>query len=723
MKSLVFILSIFISLTSFAKNIKSYNLSISEKTVSFSGEEKEAMAVNDSIPGPVLTFVEGDIAEINVTNNMEVETSVHWHGLILPNFQDGVPYLTTPPIMPGKTFTYRFPLTHSGTYWYHSHTGLQEQRGVYGSIVIQSKKQKLKYDRDLVLVLSDWTDENPNEVLRTLKRGSDWYSIKKKTAVSLYDAISNGALGGLLGLWKMRMPGIDISDVYYDAFLINGKKEAQYPDLKAGERVRVRVVNAAASTYFWTTIGDSSALLVSSDGVDVVPAKSSKVLHAIAETYDYIVTIPQDGSIEFRASAQDGSGHVRAILGSGKVHKALAIKAPDYIERTKSSGGMNHSMDMNSGMKMDHSSMTGMKMMDHSSHKMMNHNMKKEKMDMNQSMDSGGPKYSYDILKSPTKTSLKTNNVKNIELNLTGNMWRYVWSLNGKTLSEVDKIKISRGQVIRVVLNNKTMMHHPMHLHGHFFRVLNKNGEYSPLKHTVDVEPMKSVTIEFPANETGDWFFHCHVLYHMKGGMARIFSYGDKRDSRLENFSLSNILDMDRHWYTWTETKAASHYGSIELTSSNTRNQFNLGAEYGLNKNLEADISYDRFLSDYFRIYLGANTENKIEEELGPTETVGTLGVKWLLPYFIDSNFRIDSDLNLQLSFDVDYLLFSRVAIFGYWEVTNDFGWKNKLPENKSWQKDYVWNLGLEYIATKNLSIFTSYESRFGAGAGVSYIW
>jgi hypothetical protein len=378
---------------------------------------------------------------------------------------------------------------------------------------------------------------------------------------------------------------------------------------------------------------------------------------------------------------------------------------------------------MNSGMKMDHSSMTGMKMMDHSSHKMMNHNMKKEKMDMNQSMDSGGPKYSYDILKSPTKTSLKTNNVKNIELNLTGNMWRYVWSLNGKTLSEVDKIKISRGQVIRVVLNNKTMMHHPMHLHGHFFRVLNKNGEYSPLKHTVDVEPMKSVTIEFPANETGDWFFHCHVLYHMKGGMARIFSYGDKRDSRLENFSLSNILDMDRHWYTWTETKAASHYGSIELTSSNTRNQFNLGAEYGLNKNLEADISYDRFLSDYFRIYLGANTENKIEEELGPTETVGTLGVKWLLPYFIDSNFRIDSDLNLQLSFDVDYLLFSRVAIFGYWEVTNDFGWKNKLPENKSWQKDYVWNLGLEYIATKNLSIFTSYESRFGAGAGVSYIW
>ena len=210
MKLLVLIFSVLISLTSFAK---SYNLSINEKMVSFSGEEKEAMAINNSIPGPTLTFIEGETAEINVTNNMDVETSIHWHGLILPNFQDGVPYLTTPPIMPGKTFTYRFPLKHSGTYWYHSHTGLQEQRGVYGSIVINPKKQKLNYDRDLVLVLSDWTDEDPNEVLRTLKRGSDWYSIKKKTAVSISDAISNGALGGLLGLWKMRMPGIDISDV------------------------------------------------------------------------------------------------------------------------------------------------------------------------------------------------------------------------------------------------------------------------------------------------------------------------------------------------------------------------------------------------------------------------------------------------------------------------------------------------------------------------------
>lgn len=697
----------------FSKEFKSYDLSIGKMTVNFSGEDREGMAINNTIPGPVLTFTEGEVAKINVTNNMDVETSIHWHGLILPNFQDGVPYLTTPPIKPGATFTYSFPLSHSGTYWYHSHTGLQEQRGVYGSIVIKPKNQKLKYDRDLVLVLSDWTDENPNEVLRSLKRGSEWYSIKKKTAVSIASAISSGAFKGLLGLWKMRMPGIDISDVYYEAFLINGKREALYPEFKAGERVRVRVVNAAASTYFWTTIGDTKAKLVSADGIDVVPVKASKVLHAIAETYDYIITIPKTGSIEFKAFAQDGSGEATAVLGSGKVHKAMKVEAPDYLERTKSSGGMSHSMDMGEDKKMD-DSMAGMKMMDHSSHQNMDN-----KMDMKPSEAD----FSYDILKSPKVTSLAVDNVKNIELNLTGNMWRYVWSLNGKTLSEVDKIKISRGEVIRVVLNNKTMMHHPMHLHGHFFRVLNKNGEYSPLKHTVDVEPMKSVTIEFPANETGDWFFHCHVLYHMKGGMARIFSYGDKRDSRLDNFALSNVLEMDQHWYTWTETSIASHFSAIELTSSNTRNQINLGAEYGWNKNLEADLSYERYLSDYFRVYLGANTENKVEEDLGATETVGILGVKWLMPYFIDSSLRINSDLVLQLSFGFDYLLFSRISIFGSWELNNDFGWKDKAVGSSSWERESDWNLGLEYITSKSLSLFTSYESRFGLGAGVSYTW
>lgn len=711
MKLISLIFSLFFSQMIMAGEVKNYQLTVDEKSVSFSDKNKTALAINGEIPGPNLVFTEGDTAVITVKNNLKVETSIHWHGIILPNFQDGVPYLTTPPIRPGKSFEYRFKLKHSGTYWYHSHTGLQEQQGIYGSIVVKPKKKKLKYDHDLVLVLSDWTDENPEEVLRTLKRGSDWYSIKRKTAVSISDAISGGAFQGLLGLWKMRMPGIDISDIYYDAFLTNGKKIVYYPEFKAGEKIRLRVINAAASTYFWTTIGDKNAKLISADGIDVMPVKVPQVLHAIAETYDYIITIPSNGSIEFKAWAQDGSGSTSAVIGSGKLNKAKIIKAPDYIQRTKTSGGMmEHKMDMAGSDKK-------MNMVDHSKHNMAS-------MDMTSSEKSSStPKFSYDILKSLEKTTFENKNLKEISLNLTGNMWRYVWSLNGKTLSEADKIKIKRGQTIRITLTNKTMMHHPMHLHGHFFRVLNKNGDYSPLKHTVDVEPMKSVTIEFAANETNDWFFHCHVLYHMKGGMARIFSYGDKKSAKLQNFALSNLLEMDQHWYTWTETNAASHFSSVEFTSSNTRNQINAGVEYGWNKNLEADFSYDRFVTDYFRVYVGANSENKEREILGSVDTVGTFGAKWLLPYFIDSNFRIDTDLKLQLSFDVDYLLFSRIAIFGYWELTNDFGLKEKLPDNQSWDKEYVWNLGLEYIASKNLSIFTSYESRFGSGVGISYIW
>lgn len=717
---LMLMLFLFFGINVYASEVVKYELIIKEKNVAFTEKSVEAMSINDSIPGPTLTFTEGDIAEIEVINKMNTETSIHWHGLILPNFQDGVPYLTTPPILPGKSFIYKFPIKHTGTYWYHSHTGLQEQRGVYGSIVIKPKKQLLKYDKDLVLVLSDWTNENPDEVLRTLKRGSDWYSVKKKTAVSISEAISGGAFSGLLNLWKMRMPGIDISDVYYDTFLINGKNTISYPELRPGEVVRLRVINAAASTYFWTTIGDTKAKLISTDGVDVRPISAPHVLHGIAETYDYLITIPKNGSIEFRAQAQDGSGFATAFLGQGEAHLAERITPPDYIERTKmaSEMSMDHNMNMGNDNKMKHESMTDHDM----SHEQMMGHDDSEMMKMN-SMKSD-PSYSYDVLSSKVKTTINdTNEIKDITLNLTGNMWRYVWSLNGKTLSEADKIKIKRGETVRVVLNNKTMMHHPMHLHGHFFRVLNKNGEYSPLKHTVDVAPMSTVTIEFPAKESGDWFFHCHVLYHMKGGMARIFSYGDKRDERLKNFALSNVLDMDTHWYTWAKTQAASHFSSIEITSANTRNQLNLGAEYGWNKNLEADFSFDRFITDYFRVYVGANTDNKIEEQLGSVDTVGTIGMKWLLPYFIDSNVRLESDLNIQLSFDVDYLLFPRTAFFAYWEMTNDFGWKNSLPSGRNRVSEYVWNSGLEYIFSKNLSIIASYDSRFGAGGGLAYIW
>ncbi|HAI16929.1 MAG TPA: copper oxidase, partial [Xanthomarina gelatinilytica] len=314
--------------------IKEYNLTIEENKMTLGGVTANAMTINGGIPGPVLEFNEGDLAIINVTNKMDEETSVHWHGLILPNFYDGVPYLTTPPIEQGTTFQYRIPINQSGTYWYHSHTMLQEQKGVYGSIIIHPKEKTLEYDKDLVVVLSDWTNEKPMNVLRNLKRGNEWYQVKKGTAVPLSRVISEGAFGAQLKFWRDRMEGADIADIYYPTFLSNGKKMVEYPEFKPGEKVRLRLINASASTYYWMDFGAGNPMIVASDGVDVTPEQKNRILFAIAETYDVIVTIPE-GTLEITATAQDGSGNTSIRLGSGKLYPAKRIDRPSKIEMMK----------------------------------------------------------------------------------------------------------------------------------------------------------------------------------------------------------------------------------------------------------------------------------------------------------------------------------------------------------------------------------------------------
>lgn len=242
------------------RNIREYNLTIEKQSLNITGKPTMGMTVNGTIPGPVLEFNEGEQAVIHVTNKMEVETSIHWHGILLPNFQDGVPYLTTPPIKPGTTFTYTFPLKQAGTYWYHSHTMLQEQSGVYGSMVIHPKEENLEYDKELVLLISDWTDEKPKDVLRTLKRGTEWYNIKKGTSTPLNQVIAKGAFMAQLDFWRQRMESADIADVYYPTFLINGKPFLDYPEFDPGEKVRLRIIDGAASTSFWLTFGGGAPL-------------------------------------------------------------------------------------------------------------------------------------------------------------------------------------------------------------------------------------------------------------------------------------------------------------------------------------------------------------------------------------------------------------------------------------------------------------------------------
>jgi len=533
---------------------REYTLTINQAMVNKAGKEVMGMTVNGSIPGPTLEFTEGEYAIIHVKNEMDVETSIHWHGILLPNFQDGVPYLTTPPIQPGTTFTYNFEIRQSGTYWYHSHTMLQEQRGVFGSFVIHRKEKTLDYDKELVLMLSDWTNENPDAVLRNLKRGNEWYQMKKGTSTPLNRVIGRGAFGAQLDFWRQRMEGTDLADVYYPAFLINGEHTVDYPDFKPGENLRLRIINGSASTQFWMTFGGDTTVLVSADGKDVVPVKLNKRFIGVAETYDFIITIPENGRVEFRSMAQDGSGTATAYLGQGDILSAEVLPRPDKIEMMQEMAKMDMKMGAHAlkfqpnkderfemrdeyGMQMD-----DMKTEDESMHSMhtnapQNRSMKKDSMVTDHTkMDHGKIKdstmegmqmdgmamfseYNYDDLKSTTITAYdKTVPVKEILLNLTGNMNRYIWSMNGVPLDEADTIKINNNEVTRMTFNNLTMMHHPMHLHGHFFRVINENGEYSPLKHTVNVPPMKKVTIEFYGNdgdEYGDWFFSLsHPVSH-----------------------------------------------------------------------------------------------------------------------------------------------------------------------------------------------------------------
>lgn len=739
-----------------------YNITISEKTLNITGKDRKALAIDGQIPGPTLRFNEGDYAVIYVKNELDEETSVHWHGLILPNFYDGVPYLTTPPIEPGHTQKYEFPLVHNGTYWYHSHTGLQEQLGVYGSIVIESKEPKFEYDKDLVLVFSDWTDENPMHVLKNLKRRNEWYSIKRNTVTPLGKVIARGALGAQLNFWKQRMPGADIADVYYGAFLTNGSQVKEYPEFTPGEKVRVRMINASASTYYWITFGGCDPTLISADGIDVVPVKKEKLLFAIAETYDYLITIPESGKLEIRASSMDGAGQTSAYLGEGELLKAPHVPRPDYVGIMKGMSKMDMKMgapamifnpkkndglekmkkygmqmkgDMNS-MKMPEDTkkddMEGMEMpsmnkMDSTQNGMtgMDHGNMKMSQGKDESVLVGagmGPDKTYDFLKSAEPTNYSTDKpIREIKFTLNGNMWRYIWSINGKPLAESDKIQILKGEVVRITMTNLTMMNHPMHLHGHFFRVINKNGEYSPLKHTLNVAPMQSTTIEFDANEYGDWFFHCHVLYHMEAGMARVFSYGTPRDPKLQRYPLSTLIKETNKYYSWGTAYGASHMSSLELVSSNVRNQWNLGAELGWNQNFEADFSYERYLSDYFRVYGGVNVENETPESLDQFKAVAQVGIRYLLPYFINADLSIDNQLRPQVRFTAEYLIFRRVAVFGRYEYRSDFGAVNTLEAGKSYAFEQVWNAGIDYVVSRNFSLTGTYDNRFGGGGGLTW--
>ncbi|MDB5112339.1 MAG: copper oxidase [Mucilaginibacter sp.] len=681
-----------------------YHLYISDTTVNYTGKARPALAINGSIPAPTLNFTEGDTAEIYVHNTMMMETSIHWHGLILPNRYDGVSYLTTSPIEMGETHYYTFPIVQNGTYWYHSHTMMQQQSGLYGAIIIHKRAESPM--KEYTLLLSDWTDENPDQVDRSLHNATDWYGIRKGSTQSYTEAIKAGQFKTkLVNEWK-RMSAMDVSDVYYDRFLINGKPVATAPDFKAGEKVKLRVINGSSSTYFWLKYAGSRLTVVANDGKDVVPVEADRMLIGVSETYDVIVTIPEDKSYEFLATAEDRTKSASLWLGTGTQVSAERLPRLNYFEGMKMMNGM---------MKMD-GSMNDMGMA-----------MSLQQMDMNTVMYTENTDkivtLNYAMLRSPEKTTLPAAPVKELHFNLSGNMNRYVWTINNKAVSETDKIMIKKGENIRIILYNGTMMRHPMHLHGHFFRLLNGQGAYAPLKTVVDIMPMETDTLEFAATESGDWFFHCHILYHMMSGMGRIFSYENSpANPEIPDpaAGLKKIYADDRKAHLAAKVGLESNGSDGELTLANTRFRLQTEWRIGLNNKdgYESESHFGRYLGamQWWFPYVGWDFRHRKTDDIeknifGQTSAVDDrrafcIGLEYTLPLLITADARLDTKGRLRFQLGREDVPVSARLRFSFMVNTD---------------KEYM--AGLRYVVTKYISASTHYDSDMGYGAGLTFTY
>ncbi|MEQ1554663.1 MAG: multicopper oxidase domain-containing protein [Ferruginibacter sp.] len=738
-----------------------YDLYIKDTIVNFSGKEKRAIAVNGQIPMPTLTFTEGDTAEIVVHNELNEETSLHWHGLLLPNRYDGVPNLTQMPIKPHTTHLYRFAIIQHGTHWYHSHSGLQEQIGMYGNFVM-NKRVPSPLERaegevwrkgiddlpTIPVVLSEWTDVKPDNVHRMLHNATDWFAIQKGTTQSYSEAIRQGYFKTKVkNEWK-RMNAMDVSDVYYEKFLMNGKNEQQIPSplerakgevFKAGDKVRLRISNGGASTYFWLTYAGGKITVVANDGNDVEPVEVDRLIIAVSETYDVVVTIPNDGtSYEFLATSEDRTKSASLYLGEGIKQLTTPLPKLKYFDGMKMMNGMmkmNGNLDdMNMSMSLNQMDMNvvmypeitgdvkvpstsgraegGAKMDD----------MKMGAEQYNSNALSDITTLNYAMLKAPNKTNLPSNApVKELKFELSGNMNRYVWSIDNKVVSEVDKILIHKGENVRIVLYNGSMMRHPMHLHGHDFRLLNGQGDYAPLKNIVDIMPMETDTLEFNANAEGDWFFHCHILYHMMSGMGRVFTYKDQAPNpEIPNVKLAKrkLFADDRRFHFMGENDFATNGNDGTAMFSNTR--WSIGTEWRLGYHdyhgYETETHIGRYIGkmqwlmpfigfDWRYRKLGIDQQEK--NILGQTNTKDnrrqfSVGLLYTLPMLLKFQTEIYHDGNVRLQLMREDMPVSKRLRFSFMANTD---------------KEYM--AGLRYIAGRNISINTHYDSDMGMGFGI----
>jgi len=540
------ILLIFFSLSAMAET---YNLSVDKVTLDAGKFKRQAIGYNGATPGPTLRFKEGENVTIKVTNNLDVTTSIHWHGLILPYQQDGVPNISYEGIKPGETFTYNFPIVQSGTYWFHSHSGFQEPDGAYGSIVIESKgREPFKYDRDYVVQLTDAHPHSGDRIMRNLKMMPDYYNRQQETLIDFINESKKNGLSETVDdrkAWgSMRMMKTDIEDVQGFIPLINGKTASDnWTGLfNKGEKIRLRFINSSAMTYFDIKIPGLKMTVVAADGNNVQPVRVDELRIAVAETYDVIVQPEEDIAYSIFAASMAKSAFGRATLAPREGMQANIPIMGDKPTLTMADMGMDHGSMDHSKMKMvdgkmDHSKMDmPMKGMDHSKMKMVDGKMDHSKMTMGNSKadpfyaagsgltpkaDNDGKFLSYSDLKTQKILYKDRVATREIEIRLTGNMDRYIWSINGKKYEDADPIKLQYGERVRFKFVNETMMSHPMHLHGMWSILDTGAGKWNPINHTVSVAPGTTLYTETEVDALGEWAFHCHLSYHAGTGMFR----------------------------------------------------------------------------------------------------------------------------------------------------------------------------------------------------------
>ena len=549
---------------------RKFNLTIGPQQVNLTGRERTATAVNGTVPGPILRWREGDRVSLDVTNMLSESSSIHWHGIILPTGMDGVPEISFDGISPGETFHYEFDLRQSGTYWYHSHSAFQEQTGLYGAIVVDPlEPEPFAFDREYVVLLSDWSDENPNTIYAKLKKMSDYYNFNERTTGDLIDDIQQKGLARTWSersMWnRMRMSDRDLSDVtgYTYTFLMNGHPPAGgWTGLfKRGERVRLRFINGSAMSFFDVRIPDLTMTVVAADGQNIEPVSVDEFRIGVAETYDVIVEPKNDRAYCIFAQAIDRTGYARGTLTPDPSLTAEVPGFDPYPILTHTDMGMD--MGGMSGMKTAGTgtmqAMPGMKgmgnmenmgNMDHS-RSAMEGGTQKEPMRGPAGMGSNAPvvhqptefgphvdmramdpKYrlndpgvglrnngrrvlTYADLRNLYPTPDPRDPEREIQLHLTGNMSRYMWSINGVKYADADPLQFTYGERLRITFVNDTMMNHPMHLHGMWSDLETGDGRHIPRKHTVIVQPGSKISYLVSADAMGSWAYHCHLLYHM----------------------------------------------------------------------------------------------------------------------------------------------------------------------------------------------------------------